>query len=181
MGLAGCAANAILKLNTGHYYVMYICSMSIPTVYYLVYYMKDRWTTGIFGLLAVFYLLKIPKDIVANQEIRKHDWPIIEQIAERANNGEKIYVYKPIDEYNKMPQWDKIFYDYYHLVLQNMVRMHTCNQEFILTETDECGCLSIPSVFLVSDYIDQTHLDCTYLSTGLKLSNMNVFFITENN
>ena len=183
MGLAGCVANAILKLNTGHYYAMSICSMTLPTIFYLIYYVKELTTTVILGLLAAFYLTKYPKDIIANQEIRQHDWPIIEQIAQQAGNGEEIYVYRPIELYDRMPKWDKIFYDYYNLVLQNMIRMHIDDQDFVLTEIEKSNDIKTDGFVLVSNYIiDGYSFDMEgTVKIEFELSNMNIYHYSKLN
>lgn len=153
-GVAGIIANCILKLNTGHYYVFALLLVALPTMYFLVYYFKELVAFIVIGLLGVFYLSKIPKDIRDNQAVRLHDFPIVEVLSSEIKDGVSLCVYQPVDEYAGLQKWDKVFYDYYYMVLQTMLRMNIHDSDYCFKYISDSSDISPEDVLLVSGYLN---------------------------
>lgn len=178
-GVAGIMANCILKLNTGHYYVFPLLLVALPTMYFLVYYFKEVVTFLLVGLLGVFYLSKIPKDIRSNQTVRLYDFPIVRVLSSEIKNGVSVCVYQPADEYVALQHWDKVFCDYYYMVLENMLRMDIHDANYCFKYISDSSDISPEDVLLVSDYLKSAVCSCGRVQADYVLSNINIYMPEE--
>lgn len=98
---ACCMGNFILRLNWALYYNG-AAMLTIPSIlYFSLYYLKGKWTMGLFVLLALFYGRKIPDTIQQNQHRRIETYERITFLSNCIDEGVAVVWYEPeVDEYS---------------------------------------------------------------------------------
>lgn len=83
----------ILRLNWTLYYTIPVITVAPAIVYYLLVYIKSRWTFIVLSALVVVCMVKYPNTIKENQKIRKETFAKLQQLVNYKKNGYKVIWY----------------------------------------------------------------------------------------
>jgi hypothetical protein len=94
-GLAYFVACLILKLNFTYYYLPSVILITPAIVYWLLYYIKIKWTLIIMIVFALFYSYKLIAIIKESQNNRITIYPAMREIAQYKQRGYQLIWYSP--------------------------------------------------------------------------------------
>lgn len=92
---ACCCGYYILRLNWTLYYNVPALLVIPSIIYFSLTYVKEKWTLILFGLLALFYGIKIPTAIQKNQKARIVVARDMGALSDRIDSVSAIYWYSP--------------------------------------------------------------------------------------
>ena len=133
---ACCLGNFILRLNWTLYYNT-AAMLTIPSIlYFSLYYLKGKWTMGLFVLLALFYGRKIPNTIQQNQHRRIETYEGITFLSNSIDEGVAVVWYEPeVDEYS----YDLVLRTWRYNAINTYLGWWRHEPEFSLDRATECN------------------------------------------
>lgn len=100
---AYCCGSAFLGLNYTLYYTPAVI-VAIPAIlYFSKEYLSEKWVLGLFILLALFYVRKVPSQILDTQNARIGTYAKVHQLIDEIGN-QTVYFYEPSE--TPLQEWE---------------------------------------------------------------------------